>query len=431
MGKIVKISLFSALIIVLFSANSPSQPAVYENSIDFESADIATLVGADGLIMKTTDGGVTWTEQVSGITNVLKGNDIDQLEPLRQIAVGENGIILLTNDGGSQWQIKSSGTLQNLNKVVNNTEYNWIAAGDNGTILKTYDKGETWAVIPSGVTENLNDVFFIGDAVGFIVGNNSTLLKTVDRGETWQSITLTIEDATLTAISMIDDMEGTIVGTNGLIMNTTDGGETWATVNTLSFTADFNDIKYFNSLGPVPVAIAVGNDGAIARSTDKGNTWYGVFGVVSNDFMSVNFGNESNGITVGEEGIELYTYDGGQTWRTNMLFAVPLIDLGEQQNMVKQSTYESSVKLSNFPNPFNPSTNISYELPFDGYVSLVIYDVTGKEVARLINKNFQRTGSYDVEFNGRELSSGVYFYRLDVSNSGENLVKINRMVLTK
>lgn len=434
MKKISKITIISTLIVVLYSATSWCQPTVYENSIDFEDVNIATLVGADGLIMKTTDAGVTWTEQVSGITNVLNGNDISLFEPLRQITVGENGVILLTSDGGALWEVKTSGTLENLNEVVNINEYNWIAVGNNGIILKTYDSGDSWSVITSGISKNLNDIFFVNEDLGFIVGNTSTLLRTVDRGESWQQVQLYTGDATLTAIAMIDETYGTIVGTNGLIMNTSDGGNTWVTVNTLSFTADFNDIKFFNSIGPIPCAIAVGNDGAIARSQDGGITWYGVYGVVPNDFMSVNFGSQTNGITVGEDGIELYTYDGGLTWRTNLVFARPLIDLTDPGNHVsgsKNDAADSQVKLSNYPNPFNPSTRINYVLPFDGFVKLVIYDVAGREVAKLVNSEFQRTGSYDVEFNGRELSSGVYFYRLDVNSSGKNLVKINRMVLTK
>jgi hypothetical protein len=65
----------------------------------------------------------------------------------------------------------------------------------------------------------------------------------------------------------------------------------------------------------------------------------------------------------------------------------------------------------NFPNPFNPSTSISYEIPATNFVSLKIYDMMGKEVASLVNGN-QEAGFYTVKFDASKLSSGIYFYKL-------------------
>ena len=69
----------------------------------------------------------------------------------------------------------------------------------------------------------------------------------------------------------------------------------------------------------------------------------------------------------------------------------------------------------NYPNPFNPSTVISYSIPKSGMVTLKVYDVLGKEVASLINE-VKTAGSYEFQFNGSSLSSGVYFYRLQSGN---------------
>ncbi|MBS1515194.1 MAG: T9SS type A sorting domain-containing protein [Bacteroidetes bacterium] len=80
----------------------------------------------------------------------------------------------------------------------------------------------------------------------------------------------------------------------------------------------------------------------------------------------------------------------------------------------------------NYPNPFNPSTKISFSIPTNGFVSLKVYDVTGKEVMTLVNKNMT-VGSYSVDFNGALLSSGAYFYRLE---SG-NFVETKKMMLVK
>ena len=80
----------------------------------------------------------------------------------------------------------------------------------------------------------------------------------------------------------------------------------------------------------------------------------------------------------------------------------------------------------NYPNPFNPTTNIQFDLPNDVKVSVKVYDVTGKEVAVLVNE-FKKAGSYIVSFNGSKLSSGVYFYKIEAGTFSD----IKRMVLIK
>jgi len=85
----------------------------------------------------------------------------------------------------------------------------------------------------------------------------------------------------------------------------------------------------------------------------------------------------------------------------------------------------------NYPNPFNPSTTIKYSIPTDvrgemQEVSLMVYDVLGKEVATLVNTK-QSAGSYEVEFNASKLTSGVYFYRL---TSG-SFVEVKKMMMIK
>jgi hypothetical protein len=80
----------------------------------------------------------------------------------------------------------------------------------------------------------------------------------------------------------------------------------------------------------------------------------------------------------------------------------------------------------NYPNPFNPKTIINYELGVANYVSLKIFDVLGKEIETLVSAK-QNAGSYKVEFNGEDLPSGIYFYKLE----GADFSEIRKMVLLK
>jgi hypothetical protein len=80
----------------------------------------------------------------------------------------------------------------------------------------------------------------------------------------------------------------------------------------------------------------------------------------------------------------------------------------------------------NYPNPFNPSTNIKYSIPQDENVTLKVYDILGKEVTTLVNE-YQQAGSFDVVFNGSNLSSGVYYYQLKAGN----FVSTKKMILLR
>ncbi len=89
----------------------------------------------------------------------------------------------------------------------------------------------------------------------------------------------------------------------------------------------------------------------------------------------------------------------------------------------------------NYPNPFNPTTTIKYELPKAAYVRLVVYDILGREVKVLVDEQ-KEAGSYTVRFDGSDLPSGVYFYRITFTNSdsklvNDNLSKVNKLMLIK
>jgi hypothetical protein len=88
----------------------------------------------------------------------------------------------------------------------------------------------------------------------------------------------------------------------------------------------------------------------------------------------------------------------------------------------------------NYPNPFNPTTVVSYQLPVVSNVRLAVFDMLGREVAVLVNEK-KEPGRYEVQFNGKGLSSGVYFYRLESkdpsSGSANGFVQTRKLVLLR
>ena len=81
----------------------------------------------------------------------------------------------------------------------------------------------------------------------------------------------------------------------------------------------------------------------------------------------------------------------------------------------------------NYPNPFNPRTIINNELRIKNFVVLKVYDIAGREVATLVN-DIMPAGKHEVEFNAEDLSSGVYFYSLNVDGKK---MDVKRMALVK
>jgi len=106
-----------------------------------------------------------------------------------------------------------------------------------------------------------------------------------------------------------------------------------------------------------------------------------------------------------------------------------LIEESSDTTTIDREEEPSPVKFllqQNYPNPFNPKTMIEYQLPQAGHVSLKVYNMLGEVVAILVNKK-QPAGKHSAEFDGRSLSSGIYFYRIETNGKSE----CNKMVLMK
>jgi photosystem II stability/assembly factor-like uncharacterized protein len=149
-----------------------SLPPVY--SIRGVNGVTAWAVGPNGVIRKNTSAsGFFSVSQTSGTTRTLRS--VFPLNGNIVIAVGDTGTILRTADGGNTWTAKTSGTTRNLNSVYFLDATTGFAVGEAGVILSTSDSGNTWHAEASPTTTNLNAVTFIGGK-GYAVGDNGTIL---------------------------------------------------------------------------------------------------------------------------------------------------------------------------------------------------------------------------------------------------------------
>ena len=154
--------------------------------VSFGWTSVATVVGAAGLILRSTDGGVTWSPQ-SGVPDSVTGvvpppnmrlNAVSFAGPYVGFVAGESGTILRTLDGGATWTTQATGMTQSLNGVWTLNGVNALAVGAAGTVLASSDIGATWSRQVTETAQDLYAAHFADVERGMIVGSKGVVLRT-------------------------------------------------------------------------------------------------------------------------------------------------------------------------------------------------------------------------------------------------------------
>ncbi len=376
--------------------NNQSIPITGMNSVDFININTGFLCGADGNFMKTTDGGVSWIQNTISSNNLSKVCFIDNNTGF---ICGANGIILKTINSGMNWLPQQSSLAVVLNDIQFTDQDNGFIAADNGYILKTTNGGVNWVSLYPYNNFHNTALHFVNNNTGYAVsnrfsgtgGSSRLILKTTDSGSNWShtSIETHYGPYLYTDVFFINDQTGWITSSDfylGYISKTTNGGVSW-----------------FQTFGP------------IGSGTGSYGGLYSIFGLSENKLW-----------IAGDNGTVLSTSSpvGIQTVNTEL----------PNKYYLNQ----------NYPNPFNPQTKIKFSIPLSRgvtaeggrgvFVSLIIYDLLGREVAILVNEEL-RPGTYEADWDGSYFSSGVYFFKLMVNDpstgSGRGFVETKKMVLMK
>jgi hypothetical protein len=109
--------------------------------------------------------------------------------------------------------------------------------------------------------------------------------------------------------------------------------------------------------------------------------------------------------------------------RTWTLVVANIVGVSNNQNL---EPYIFALN-QNYPNPFNPTTLINYSIAKQSLVSLRVFDILGREVAALVNNELRQQGDYEVTFNGENLPSGIYYYKLTAGDYTD----VRKMILMK
>ena len=404
---------------------------------------------------------IPWTLYNTGVPYSLFGVDFSEINSNTGVAVGQGGTVIKTTDAGVEWML----TYSNINIWMNDVKFDpntpgvvW-AAGMGGVIIKSTDDGSTWTLVREFDTPDhtIRGIGIAPGVPGFVtfIGYAGTYFETFNGGETFVQrfdIPFTMHSIDYSPNYTVDG-RAIISGTDGRVWNTTNHGTSWTSRNTNRY--DFmNDVVFLTP----EVALICGNNGTILRSTNFGKNW-----AVNMQYITIehlrSIDAYGNIVTIcGDNGKILTSADGGVTFLdqpngdNRHLYGVSLressvgVVVGEigsagsgallytsMNGMVVGISQNGSeipgvfTLSQNYPNPFNPVTNIEFTVPELSKVSLIVYDITGKEVKRLIDNEMKAASKYTVQFNAGNLTTGVYFYSLISSN----FKKTKKLILLK
>ncbi len=451
----------------------PPNNAYY--SVFFTDLQNGWASGYAGKISHTSDGGETWVSQTSPTVSDL--NNLYFIDDQTGWAAGGQypsfpsnyyeRTILHTTNGGTTWSVQYAMAYKKLLKSIYFIDaQNGYATGPGGAVIHTSNGGNTWTEQIVDPSFDFYDVFFTNMNTGYLAGGSLDLphyggiFKTTDGGNTWTETQFGSEQI-LTGVYFPDQLNGWIAGNDygnsniGIIFHTTDGGENWSAVN-LPVIDALSSIYFTDEthgwaaghLGTIittenPVPVELTSFAAAAENKDVRLSWQTASETNNSGFEVRRSDNKEPG-TDNWEKIGFVEGRGTSTQKNNYSFIDKNLEAGSYTYRLVQidldgTRTESKVVnveihsipaeyalMQNYPNPFNPSTEIEYSIPESGNVKLKVFNSLGQEVAVLKN-GIEEAGVHKVNFNASNLSSGIYFYRLE---SGK-YVNIRKMILLR
>lgn len=391
-----------------FGNNGPFRDAQFINK------EVGFLFGSQSFY--TINGGLSWNSLPVFNTNSeeIQGHFFNL----------DHGLILIssrlykTYDRGITWTnvdwFRGGG-----NMYFNDDNAGYIAAYDD--VYKSTDLGEHWVSTPyqnqpSYYSVFASDMLFFGDSLGFIFDLMKGSYRTTDAGQNW------IRDAFY----------------NGIIQNQSKYGASDAIVTGMWSSDNYN----FYSFGLV--------------TTDRGGTWTETFrndNVYCDDVLILP---SERGLLVTSNKMLKVTIDGGFTWsqsgypfpdriqklltdHNGGIYAIDYINkkvyhlndlnsitVGLEETKNKEIHPDNFTIYQNYPNPFNPATSIKFAIPVKSDVVIEVYNLLGQKVATLVNSTLE-AGNHQVEFDAKNLSSGVYIYSLRAGD----FMNTRKMILLK
>jgi photosystem II stability/assembly factor-like uncharacterized protein len=375
-------------------------------------------------INKTTNGGISWAAITDTSFRGLRSVGFaDSLNGWLGTLAWPGTVMFRTTDGGWNWSKIINGSLIDslgvcgISVVDKNIIYGCGRYFGPARFFKTTNGGENWSItdLSSQITTLIDCHFFNKDS-GFVVGGigssfdtrSGAILFTSDGGATWVNrVTTPPRGQWCWKISFPDRQHGFASLEKGgtgpvYFLKTTDGGETWEEKIFLN--------SYLNEEGIGFINASTGWIGGWFdynyKTTDGGESW-------NIDPWGYNL----NRIRVLSDTLAYAVGKGVYKFSRDSITGITMLG-----NNIPEKYFLSQ----NFPNPFNPTTNIKFEIKSSSLVKLTIFDALGQTIETLVNEQLH-PGTYQLTFDGGNYTSGVYFYRL----VADDFVETKKMLLVK
>jgi hypothetical protein len=391
------------------SPQSPGQAEIYA----------ATNIG----VFRSTTGGRSWAPAGGGLTSL----PVQSLAVSMEGAVGGDiyagtygGGVFRTANHGQSWQ-KCTANLGGTDVYalacapVEGGGINLFAGVHSKGVFLSTDKGDSWKAVNNGLLDfGVYALLSYSGTSGtsyLFAGTNAGVFRSTNNGTSWEVSGLTwgaIFHVVVvpTRTGGADLFAGMYVGmkdsifTDG-VFRSTDNGSTWTEANGGPASVGYKALAASDS------ALFITTAGSkVFKSIDRGGRWTDT-GCPGKNYTSVAVCPNGSGglhVLVGTySGGIFLSSDYGATW----VRTITGVGSRENEGFIPRQFSMSQ----NFPNPFNPTTMIRYGLPGRSYVTLIVFDMLGHEVATLQNGE-QGAGLHEVRFDATNLPSGVYFYQI-------------------
>ncbi|MBS1516223.1 MAG: T9SS type A sorting domain-containing protein [Bacteroidetes bacterium] len=359
-----------------------------------------TAIDPAGVFM-STDNGLNWIERNNDFPNApytygiaASGNNVFT-------SVFNEGIYKSTNDGANWTSVGPLGVTASSFAFIGTDMY---AVGS--VVYKSTNNGSSWVQNYSAGVGAMQILHAAAGSVLYAGTRTSGVHVTTNNGVNWSNSTSGITSPDIVAFTSIGNTVFAGTDTAG-VFRTTNNGANWVRVN--------NGLgnKVINALEKAGNFIVAATKGGVYYSSNFGDSW-----------LSFN-----QGISSSIEVVSLYNYNNTTLYagtKGQSLFRRPISELTGIKE-ISGTIADNFVLGQNYPNPFNPVTQINFSISKQASVTLRVFDVSGKEVARLLNKELKNAGNYIAQFSGAELSSGIYFYELQA----DELSETKKMMLIK
>ncbi len=295
----------------------PIDPGPFAWSFTFARPSASTVVASDGAgkLHRSTDAGLTW--QVAYAT---PGPSIGFLSTASPAFVDDQtgyfgfaeGLVVKTTDGGASWQQISSGSGASVLALDRFANGDLVAAGERGRIMTRASGGSTWLLRATLGDADLEAVQVIGPQEVVAVDGAARVYRSADAGANWSAALATPADLAATDLYFTSTLEGWVIGrgfAGAALFRTVDGGASWTPVP--DFQGAYQAVDFAGASG-----WAAASFGVVQRTVDGGATWTEeVLPGSPATIRDLDFWSPSVGYVVGDGGYAARTGDGGVTWQ--------------------------------------------------------------------------------------------------------------------